>query len=384
MPPTLVVVYPEYMAKVGLVGVALLIAQLGAGCGGSNGNGTGNGGQGASGLGGVGGSGTGTGGSYGWVDRSPTAAYTVNAIWGDRSNALWAVTQGGQLLQWDGATWEFVFGGLLPPFFSIWGLPGQTDIYFVGRDAEFYQIHGQDVFDLSDLYVGSDHTAVWAARGDQVWIGSEGSGGGGLRRFDLTLANPTYVSEGPSDLPGVLRIWGANADDVWVIDGDGALAHRVNQAWTRVTSFPIPDRLTGIHGRSSNDIWAVGPHGLWHWNGAEWSEVYEGQEAGLTAVWAAGPNEAWVVSDIGWTVHVTLTSFKGVPSGTTMRLNAVWGTSPTDIWIGGDTGLMLHYEPSTGSTPDPGPCKARYDECGPGECCAPYNCRVLAGFAMCG
>src|SRR6185436_21023569 len=70
------------------------------------------GGAGQTGSGGRGGSaGTGTAGSYGFVPHS-AAAYTVNAIWGDRATSLWAVTQGGQLLLWDGVTWEFVFGGL--------------------------------------------------------------------------------------------------------------------------------------------------------------------------------------------------------------------------------------------------------------------------------
>ena len=151
-----------------------------------------------------------------------------------------------------------------------------------------------------------------------------------------------------------------------------------------MTSFPTPDRLTAIHGRNSNDVWAVGYYGLWHWNGAEWFEIDGGYNAGLTAVWAAGANEAWVVSDIGWTVHVTLTEFKGVPSGTTRPLNAVWGTSPTDVWVGGEYGLLLHYEPVTGGTPNPGPCKARDEECGPGDCCAPYYCRRISDVALCG
>jgi hypothetical protein len=381
------------MAKVGLVGLVLLIAQLGAGCGGGKGNGTGTAGQSGPGVAGGGGSGPGgggggaggsAGGSYGWVQK-PGAGYTINAIWGDRADSLWAVTSGGQLLFYDGATWQFVFGGALPAIYSIWGLPGQTDIYFVGLSAQFYLIRGTDVFDLGSLATG-DNMAVWAARADQVWVGSD-TPAGGLRRYDLTVANPSATFDGPSDLQGVRAIWGANADDVWIVDGNGGLVHRQNQTWSHDTSIPSANpRLTGIHGRSSNDVWTVGPYGLYHWDGSHWTEIDQGQNAGLFAVWAVGPSEAWVVGDGGWTVHVTPTSFQGVASGTAAPLYTVWGTSPTDIWTGGQDGVLLHYEPTTGgSTPDAGPaCKQQGEECGPGECCAPYNCRRIADFTLCG
>src|SRR6185503_26534 len=126
-------------------------------------------------------------------------------------------------------------------------------------------------------------------------------------------------------------------------------------------------------------------YGMFHFDGSQWTEIDQAQNAGLGAVWAAGAAHAWAVSDIGWIVHVTPTTFEGVPSGTTLPLNAVWGTSATDIWVGGQDGTLLHYEPVTGGgQPDAGgACKERFDTCGPGECCFPYNCRRLLDVATC-
>ena len=392
MVPATALVYSEHMAKSGLVGVVLLIAQLGAGCGSGKGNEPGTGGQIGSGTGGSGGSatggsggagaGTGTGGSYGWVSY-PGAGYTVNAIWGDRADALWAVTSGGQLLSYDGAAWQFVFGGGTPTLNSIWGLPGQTDIFFVGTGSQFYLLQGANVFDLGSLAT-SDNRAVWAAGADRVWVGSSAAGLG-LRRFDLTVASPSGVSDGPSDLQGVNAIWGPSADEIWLIDSTGGLVHLLNQTWTHDTSISNPG-FTGINGTGSQDVWAVGPYGLFHWNGTEWSEIAQGHNAGLFGVWAAGPSEAWAVGDGGEIVHVTLTTFQGSASGTTAPLYSVWGTSSTDVWVGGQDGVLLHYESTTGgSTPDAGlGCKAAGEACGPGDCCAPYNCRIIAGITLCG
>ena len=374
------------MVNGGLVAVVLSVALLGAGCGGGNG-GTGNGGQGVGGIGGsapggIGGSAPGVAGSYGWVPHDGTA-YTINAIWGDRANSVWAVTMGGQLLFYDGATWDFVFGGAMPALYTVWGLPGQSDIYFAGVGRQFYLVRGVDVFDLG-INAGSENRAVWAARADQVWLGFE-SAYGGLVRYDLTTTVPSSTIEGPSDLAGVRAIWGPSADETWVIDDAGELIHRVNQTWTRVSTIQNP-RLTAIHGTSSRDVWAVGPYALLHWDGSFWTEMGEGRNAGFLAVWAAGPSSAWVVGEIGWTAHVTPTRMQGVPSGTTRTLYTVWGTSPTDIWTGGLDGVLLHYEPVTGGgQPDGGgACIERGEQCGPGECCAPWNCARIADVGICG
>jgi hypothetical protein len=319
---------------------------------------------------------------YGFV-RKPANAYTINAIWGERADSVWAVTMGGQLLWYDGLSWQFVFGGAMPALYSIWGLPGETDIYFVGLGSQFYHLRGADVFDLGDM-VPSDNRAVWAARADQVWVGGQAIGNT-LGIFDLT-GGPVPTVRGPDILYGVRAIWGPSADDVWIIDGEGGLLHGVNDTWTQVTSIAADPRLTGIHGTSSRDVWAVGPYGLYHWDGTSWTAEPQGENAGLFAVWAASPGEAWVVGDGGWIVHVTDTAFQGVPSGTTDPLYAVWGTSRTDVWVGGLDGVLLHYEPITGGgTPDAGRgCKEQGEECGPGECCAPYNCRRIADFTLCG
>jgi hypothetical protein len=225
---------------------------------------------------------------------------------------------------------------------------------------------------------------VWALRPDQVWLGFDVSIGG-LARYDLTGTTPSSDIEGPSDLAGVRAIWGPAADEVWVVDSAGELIHWVNQTWTRVSSTIQDPRLTAIHGTGRNDVWAVGPYALLHWDGSFWTEVDQGANAGFVAVWAAGPSNAWVVSDIGWIAHVTPTSLQGTPSGTSVSLNAVWGTSPTDIWVGGENGLLLHYEPTTGGGPDAGAgCKARNEECSAGECCSPYSCRRILDVGVCG
>lgn len=374
--------------KSGVAVVFLVLAQaVGLGCGGGKGNDQGSGGQ--TGIGGTigtgqgGTSGQGGGTPYGWVDRSG-AFYTVNAIWGDRRDSLWAVTMGGQLLFYDGASWQFVFGGAMPALYAVWGLPGQSDIYFAGDGQQFYLLRGTGVFDLS-LGAASDNRALFALRSDQVWIGFD-TVVGGLARYDLSGTTPASTTQGPSDLSGVRAIWGPSADDVWVVDGTGQLIHWVGGAWTRVTTIQNP-RLYAIHGTSNHDIWAAGPYAVLHWDGSLWTEIDQGANAGFFAVWAAGANDAWLVGDGGWIAHATPTTFQGTPSGTTVPLYTVWGTSPTDIWVGGQDGTLLHYEPTNGGggQPDGGRgCKEAGEACGPGECCTPYNCRRIADVTLCG
>jgi hypothetical protein len=119
---------------------------------------------------------------------------------------------------------------------------------------------------------------------------------------------------------------------------------------------------------------------MFHWDGTRWTQIADGRDAGLIAVWVAGTNDVWAVGGNGKIMHGGTSGFTTVPSGTSLFLYAIWGTSSTDIWAGGENGVLLHYENTHGTpTPDAGAaCKKQGEACGPGDCCYPYRCQRLS------
>jgi hypothetical protein len=87
---------------------------------------------------------------------------------------MWAVDVGGQLLYYDGSSWQVELGGTLA-LDSVYGLPGQTTIFLVGAGSQYYQVQGVNVVDFSQGD-GVENLTVWAASANQVWIGSNGLG----------------------------------------------------------------------------------------------------------------------------------------------------------------------------------------------------------------
>lgn len=335
------------------------------------------------GSGGAGGNATGgqsgTGPSYGWVVRDPGSGYTVMSMWGDTPGSMWAVDEGGRLLLFDGSAWQFAFGGALPGFNAITGLPGKNTLFIVGDSGQYYQVRGADVYDLSQGD-GVNNLAVWAAGTDLVWLGANSVG-----RPLAGYRDKNWTSYGPDDLGAVQGIWGAAANDVWAVDNAGMILHWNGTSWSKASVSPTSP-LFGIHGSGPSDVWTVGPRSMFHWDGTRWSEISDGRGAGMIAVWVAAPNDVWTVGGDGRIMHGGTSGFKAVPSGTSLYLYTIWGTSPTDIWSGGENGVLLHYENTNGATPpDAGPaCKQQGEACGIGDCCYPYRCtRLAANIAAC-
>jgi hypothetical protein len=295
------------------------------------------------------------------------------SMWGDLPDSMWAVDTGGRLLAYGGVSWQFVWGGALPALNSVFGLAGQSTLFFVGASSQYYQVQGLNVSDLSQGD-GVENLAVWAAGADQVWIGSNGFG-----RPIAAYSGSSWKSYGPADLGSVQAIWGPAANDAWAVDNAGMIIHWNGTDWTKASSSATSS-LTSIHGSGSTDVWTVGPRTMLHWDGTRWSEIADGRDAGLIAVWAAGANDVWAVGGNGRILHGGVSGFQSVPSGTSLFLYTIWGSSPTDIWTGGEDGVLIHYQPTNGTPPpDAGPaCKQQGEACGIGDCCYPFNCTRLA------
>ena len=102
------------------------------------------------------------------------------------------------------------------------------------------------------------------------------------------------------------------------------------------------ERLQGVWGGASNDVWAVGTAGwIIHWNGKKWANTRSGTNQSLTGIWGSGPKDVWAItgrSSLGSIFHWDGSAWSTTVSTDDMpgTLTGIWGNGPKDVWAVGD------------------------------------------------
>ncbi|HEY3447260.1 MAG TPA: hypothetical protein VGK67_12885 [Myxococcales bacterium] len=106
--------------------------------------------------------------------------------------------------------------------------------------------------------------------------------------------------------------------------------------WTR--PHPMGEDLYGLWTGASDDVWAVGAHGMaLHWDGKAWSRVLTGTAARLHDVWGFSTNDVWAVGSGNTVLHWDGTAWAPVLTNLedTHQYLGIWGASPQDLWAVG-------------------------------------------------
>jgi hypothetical protein len=141
-------------------------------------------------------------------------------------------------------------------------------------------------------------------------------------------------------------IWGAAADDIWVVGSRGTIVHGVDTTWSVVAKSGTTQDLLGVWGSAPDDVWAVGLRGtiVHHSVGTSWSAVASNTTNHLESVWGSAPGDVWAVGGAGTIVHWDGSSWMVSGSGTTQDLFAVWGSAADDVWAVGFAGTIVHWD----------------------------------------
>jgi hypothetical protein len=261
------------------------------------------------------------------------------SVWGSAPNDVWAVggqtyedgLTGAAIFHHDGSTWT---ADVLPE-----GTQGLNWIFGVGDRliavGEFGTIRHR-VAD-GEWATGSCATAlplwgVWGATADDLWI----VGGDGFLR-DPVLCHFDGEAFAAWDLPPIdfetfalYKVWGTAADDVWAVGDNGLLMHFDGVQWALVDSGTEVD-LISLWGRGPDDIVAVGGRSdgvVLRWDGSAWTSASSGTP-GLNGVFMRDDGDAIVVGMMGTALRVPAGTLVLEPeqSMTILSLHAVFGTS---------------------------------------------------------
>jgi hypothetical protein len=133
-------------------------------------------------------------------------------------------------------------------------------------------------------------------------------------------------------------------NDRWVVTDASALTvqYREEGAGTLdlLPSVDVGGAPAGIWASAIDDVWVAGP-GLWHWDGATWSEVDLGGPATLRDVWGSAADDVWVLTADDVVLHFDGSSWsQDTPSASTLQEGCA--NASDDVWMRGASGLFHH------------------------------------------
>ena len=188
---------------------------------------------------------------------------------------------------------------------------------------------------------------VWGTAANDVFaVGSASS----IRHYNGT----SWETQTPEGITTARAVWGTASNNVFIVGQGGTYIERFDgSSWSSMTSGLSAGSLYGVSGTSSSDVFAVGwdlsAGVILHYDGGSWSPMTHSADVTLDGVWAAAPDDVFVVGDGGTILHYNGSGWSTMTSGTTENLNDVWGTASDDVYAVGENGTIRHYNGSSWS-----------------------------------
>lgn len=319
----------------------------------------------------------------------PAGGHELRGVWGDGAGAAWAISAEGEVLRFDGNTWNMHASGL-GSLAAIWG-SGPTDVWIAGADGV---LHGTGASSAALAFAPSPlpedakaATSVWGAGADDVWVVAavevDGMPESRVLRWTKTDAGPGWSAVTVPAGVRFDRVWGSAGSGVWLAGTrpvpdeffeEGVIFRRpAGQTSFAEQALPSdPDdtsffsmfgsvRGAGFMGEST--LWIFG-HSIFGVprilkavsadDGATfaWTFIRYGtsDDPVFNAVSASAPNDAWAVGDYGqvrrWDGAAWVTA--GITPAKLPIIDpfyGAWSRGGDEAWIVGKD-IALHWDPS--------------------------------------
>ena len=201
----------------------------------------------------------------GWRDLAPGGTATLWWANGTSDRDVWAVGEQGRITHWDGAT---------------------------------FTAHASNT--TATLF------GVWAAAADDVWAvgGTPGGGAGSPNDVVLHFDGASWTPASPPQRLGLayFKVWGAAANDLYVVGEAGVVWHRQGAQWTLESQPPLAtSTLLTVNGCGPGEVYAVGGRDVLRSDGTAWTRVAfpAPLENDVNGVSCAGPGRAVLVGSGG-------------------------------------------------------------------------------------
>jgi hypothetical protein len=302
-----------------------------------------------------------------WSKVASSEHAALLSVHGTAADDVWMAGaddgSGPVVLHWDGSSWQRHHTQSRG---DLWWVHATAEgaVYFGGSDASVLRYSGGEFERLRAPGLGK-HTVygVWAASASDVYAVGAAAGRNGFvwhfdgsefRELPLPVDLPTDAAR---DTPGLFKVWGRSAEDVWIVGGRGVvLRGNANDGFRRIESgtdvslFTVHasgDRVVIVGGEGEGVVLEPDGDALVN-HGAESAPLLQG-------ACVDDKGTAWAVGLGGSIYRGKDSKFVAVDSGidvtATQSLHAVWVDPSGGVWaVGGnalspelDAGLALHW-----------------------------------------
>lgn len=280
------------------------------------------------------------------------------SVWGDGAAPLYVVggqTQEDQLTvgamyRYDGAAWN---PETLPEStFSlnwVFGVDGRR--MAVGDFGEILMRDGDEgAWTELSCMTTLPLWGVWGAAADDLWI----VGGDGFDRdpilchYDGVEVTQVALPEPSMETHALFKVWGTAADDVYAVGDNGWIVHYDGVEWTEQASGTVSD-LISLWGTGPDDILAVGGRAsgvVARFDGTQWTATDQPKLPGLNGIFMDDDGTATVVGALGVAGRVAPGGdmVEVEPTGTQLTLHAVFGPPGGELYaVGGSLDMAPPY-----------------------------------------
>jgi hypothetical protein len=245
--------------------------------------------------------------------------------WAGGPDDVWLV--GGErgrsvVLHYDGTSWESLDPGLNQQLWWVHGFPDGT-VYVCGDGGAVGRWNGSTWEQLDSGAPGTVFYGIWGATADDIWVvggptPAPASGvtpeGDVVLHFDGSAFQRQQIQvlldKPASAQKNLFKVWGASADKVFIVGSSGLALHYDGTSWEKFETPAVGQALFTVSGRSATDVYAVGGEGvavMLHWDGSAWSEVElpRGAPQAIQGVWTAPGQPVYLGGWYGFTAALT-------------------------------------------------------------------------------
>ena len=279
----------------------------------------------------------------GWCWRNPLPQGNyLPSIWGSDANNVWAVSDFGVIVKWDGVGWSQQATPTTKNLLAVWGTDAKN-VWAVGLAGTILKWDGKVwTAQLSGTTVSL--SGVWGTDANNVW--AVGDGG-----VSLKWNGTAWSAQASGTLSYLRGVFGIDTSNVWAVGANGVILKWDGSTWTAQSSGTLT-YLRSIWGTDVSNLWAVGSSGvILKWDGVSWATQASGTVETLRTVWGTGTGNLWIVGYAGTLLKWSGTAWVAQASGVSENLLAIWGSSASDLWAVGDAGLMISWNGTAWTAP---------------------------------
>lgn len=165
-------------------------------------------------------------------------------VGGSSENDVWAVGAdtglGPLVLHFDGTAWERRETGIRGALWWVHAFNPQSAFFGGVRGTIVEWKDGQFIHHETPGLARQTVFGVWGSSPTDVYAVGSGTSGrrGFLWHYDgatwSEVALPTDVPLRDSETPGLFKVWGTGANDIWAVGGDGLILHKTASGWAVV------------------------------------------------------------------------------------------------------------------------------------------------------